>query len=139
MNEIVLIVGLLVGQCTVTSYQSIKSQTDSSPHFTSTGVRTHHGGVAISRDLLCPICRTLHRRCGHHNYLNKLHYDEYIFIEKLGFYSINDVMGESIYDRTRHKRVPIHNHFDIWVGSLDEERAIKTQMQKVYVVKRTIK
>lgn len=139
MTDLILVVGLLVGNCTVTSYQSIKSQTDDSPNHTSIGERTHHGGVAVSRDLLCPVCRTLHRRCGHHEYLNKLHYGQYLYIEKLGFYKINDIMGETQYDRVLHKRLPIRNHFDIWVSSLTEERAINTQMKDVYVVKRTIR
>jgi 3D (Asp-Asp-Asp) domain-containing protein len=35
-----------------TAYNSIPNQTDSSPFHTSTGVRTHYGIIALSRDLL---------------------------------------------------------------------------------------
>lgn len=47
-----VIVGLLLGQMTITSYRSIPKQTDSSPHYTSIGEHVHPHGCAVSQDLL---------------------------------------------------------------------------------------
>ena len=126
MGEIVLFIGLSLSTCTITAYQSVKNQTDTSPNFTSIGERTHHGGVAISRNLL--------KQWG-----GPCDYGDYVYIEHLGIYKINDCMGGTQYDKKRHERIPINNHFDIWVSSLNEERSIKTQMQNVYLIKKEIK
>lgn len=132
MNEIVLFIGVMIGSgtCTVTSYQSVKGQTDSSPHFTSIGDHTHKGGVAASRDLL--------KRWG-----GPLDYGDYVYIENLGIYKINDCMGESECVSWKNKkctkRIPITRHFDVWVSSRKEEHQIGVQRQKVYVFTRSIK
>lgn len=126
MNEIILFVGLFIGTCTVTSYQSVRAQTDSSPNYTSIGDRTHKGGVAVSRDLL--------KRFG-----GPLDYGDYVYIESLGIYQINDCMGASQYDKLHHKRIPIKTHFDIWVPNRAEEHKIGVQHQKVYFLNRRIK
>ncbi len=140
MSTVVLFIGLLIGHCTITGYQSLKGQTDDSPNWTSIGERTHHGGVAVSRDLICKACRRLHRRCDHPEVgTGGIHYGDYVSIGNLGIYKVNDIMGDTMYDRVHHKRVPIRKHFDIWVSSLNEERKIGTQMQNVYVIKKEIK
>lgn len=139
MNELILVFGLLIGSCRITAYQSVSSQTDNSPYYTSIGERTHAGGVATSRDMLCPICRWLHRRCGHHVYLTKFHYQDRVYISQLGLFTINDVMGETRYDSSHHKNLLIRRSFDIWVGSLSEEKRIKPQMQNVYRITKEIK
>ncbi len=139
VNEVVLITGILLGNCTITSYRSIPTQTDNSPYYTSIGERVHQGGVAISRDLICPVCRHLHRRCGHKSYLSKIHYDDYLYIDDLGLFKVNDVMGETQYDKITHKRVKIRNHFDVWVHKYEDEKKIGTRYKDVYVIKRKIK
>ncbi len=126
MTEIILFVGLSLSTCTITSYQSLKSQTDSSPNYTSIGERTHKGGVAVSRDLL--------KRWG-----GPCQYGDYVYIEHLGIYKINDCMGSTQYDKLHHKRIPIKHHFDIWVNSTNEEHSIGTQLQTVYLIKKEIK
>ncbi len=126
MPEIILFIGLSLSTCTITAYQSVKGQTDESPNFTSIGERTHKGGVAISRDLL--------KRWG-----GPCNYGDYVYIEYLGIYKINDCMGSTQYDKVNHKRVSIHHHFDIWVSSLNEEKQIKMQLQKVYLIKKVMK
>lgn len=126
MTEIVLFVGLFLGNCKITSYQSIPSQTDSSPNYTSIGERTHKGGVAVSRDLL--------KRWG-----GPLNYGDYVYIEDLGIYKINDVMSATSYEKSLHKRIPIKQSFDIWVPSLQEEKKIGVQHHKVYFLNRRIK
>lgn len=126
MGEIILFVGLLVGTCTVTSYQSLPAQTDSSPNYTSIGERTHHGGVAASRDLM--------KRWG-----GPLNYGDYIYIEDIGIYKVNDVMGPTHYDKIHHKRLPIKNSVDIWVANLQEEKKIGVQHHRVYFLNRRIK
>ncbi len=109
----------------MTAYQSTPSQTDSSPNYTSTGERTKHGGVAVSRDLLCGACRKLHKRCQHPEDARKIHYGDWLYVHGVGFLRANDVMGAYTTERVRGKRVriPIKNHIDVWVGSLAEEKA----------------
>jgi len=43
---------LFNGVVTVTSYNSLVGQTDSTPNITATGTRTRYGVVAVSRDLV---------------------------------------------------------------------------------------
>src|SRR6185295_18965861 len=120
MNDIVLIIGLLLGNLTVTSYRSVPNQTDSSPYFTSTGERVHKGGAAISRDLL--------KRWG-----GPVDYGDYVLIEGFGIYKINYCMGQTKWDKVNHKRIPIKKPIDIWVSSLEEERRINISKRKVYL------
>lgn len=125
MNEIVLFIGILINSSMViTAYRSIPAQTDSSPNFTSIGDRTHKGGVAISRDLLT-------------RWKGPLNYGDYIYIENLGIYQVNDVMNDTTYDKQTHKRYKIRQHIDIWVSSHNEEKKIGTQQHRVFLIKGT--
>lgn len=126
MNEIILFVGVCLGSMTITSYQSVPSQTDSSPNYTSTGEWTHKGGIAASRDLMM--------RWG-----GLLNYGDYIYIEDVGIYKINDVMNSTSYDKVHHKRLPIKRSFDIWVANIQEEKSIGVQHHKAYFLNRRIK
>ncbi len=139
MNEI-LIIGLLIGNLTVTSYRPILEQTDSTPFNTSTRERVRAGGVAVSRDLLCGACRRLHKRCKHPDNLTKLHYGDWLYIEKYKYRQINDVMGDYTIQKVRgkKKKILIRNHIDIFVWTYKEEKAVQTQTLKVYKIKKEI-
>lgn len=134
LNQIIII-GSLLGNLTVTSYQSLVSQTDDSPLYTSTGEHVHSGGVAISRDLLCPACRRLHHRCKQPDNPTKLHYRDWLYSPKYGFLQINDVMGATKYDKKTKKRYKITNAIDIWVPSYKAEKSVGQSIQPVYKVK----
>lgn len=134
MTNEILIIGVLVGQLTITSYQSVPSQTDSTPLHTSTREHVFTGGVAVSRNLLCLACRRLHKRCERPESASRLHYGQYVFIDGFGIYKINDAMGETAMDRKTKKRRPIVNAVDIWVGSYSEEKEIGTQFKNVYAL-----
>lgn len=126
MNELILFLGILLNSnMTVTAYRSIPSQTDSSPNYTSIGERTHKGGVAVSRDLLS-------------RWDGPLNYGDYLFVEGLGIYRVNDVMNDTAYDRDKHKRYKIRQHIDIWVASYDEEKKMGVQHRRVFLMKRQI-
>lgn len=125
MSELVLFIGLFINSCTITGYRSIPSQTDDSPNYTSIGERTHSGGAAVSRNLL--------RRWG-----GPIEYGDYIFVESMGIYKVNDVMGATKYDKVHHKRIPIVNAIDIWCASYEEEKKIGVQTHKVYLLTRKI-
>lgn len=126
MNEIILFLGILLNsQMTITAYRSIPSQTDSSPNYTSIGDRTHKGGVAVSRDLLT-------------RWKGPINYGDYIYIEGLGIYQVNDVMNDTAYDKESHKRFKLRQHIDIWVASHDEEKKIGVQTRRVFLMKRQI-
>lgn len=133
LNEIIIIVSLL-GKLTVTSYRSVPAQTDDSPFNTSTGEHVHSGGVAISRDLLCPACRKLHHRCKQPANPTKLHYGDWLYSPKYGFLQINDVMGVTKYDKKTKKRYKITNAIDIWVPNYKAEHAVGLTVQPVYKV-----
>lgn len=123
MNEIVLFIGILLNSSMViTAYRSIPSQTDSSPNFTSIGDRTHRGGVAVSRDLLT-------------RWKGPLNYGDYLYINGLGIYQVNDVMNDTIYDKETHKKYKIRQHIDIWVSSHNEEKKIGIQHHRVFLIK----
>ena len=124
-----LLLSILVGSLTVTSYRSVSDQTDSSPFFTSTGERCCFGGAAISQDLLCGACRKLHRRCDHPDYTKKLHYGDQLYIKEIGFKVINDCMGkfntykvktDKGYKRLFKKQL---RGLDIWVSRKEDEKA----------------
>lgn len=106
---------VLIGNLTPTAYQSISSQTDSSPYYTATGERVHNKGVALSRDLL--------KRWG-----GPLDYGDLIYIEDIGFKFVFDCMNE------RHK-----NRFDVWVSSDKEEKEFDKKFRgrklKVYKIR----
>lgn len=135
MNALVLLT-VLVGNLTITSYRPVKEQTDDSPFHTSTGQKVRAGGIAISRDLLCGACRKLHHRCAHPEYAKKLHYGEWLYINDYGFRQINDVMGDYSTVRIKGKKVhiPIRQHVDIFVEKWSEEHAINVRRRLVYKV-----
>jgi len=110
MNTL-LIGALLLGNLTVTSYQSLESQTDSTPFITSTGEHVSRHGVALSRDLL--------RRWN-----GPVSYGDLIFIEGYGFKIVTDCM---------HQRKTMQ--VDIWVSTHAEEKAIGVRKGKVWLIK----
>lgn len=148
MKEIVL-GATLIAKIIATAYQSVPSQTDSSPFYTATNEHVRPGGVAISRDLLCGACRKLHRRCDHPEYPNKVHYGDWLFVDGIGFLQANDAMGKREHYTLRtnkgRKKVfkTIRNHIDVWVASRAEEHAFykkwdgKTvELWKIEVIKK---
>lgn len=100
----------LIGTFQITSYRSIKEQTDNSPFNTSTGERVSPDGIAVSQDLLCPRCLKLMARCNQID-TKKLHYGQWVYIKHVGLKRINDVMNK------RHK-----NRMDVWVATLEQEK-----------------
>lgn len=116
MSEVVLFIGLLLGNLTVTSYRSVPSQTDSSPYHTATGERVCKDGVAVSQDLL-------------KNGVVK--YGDWLWIEGIGFKRVNDTMNP------RHKL-----HIDVWVNSVKEEKAFHKKFKggkvRVWRIERSI-
>lgn len=123
-----ILISILIGKLTVTSYRSVPNQTDASPFHTSTGQRVKVGGAAISQDRLCGACRKLHKRCKHPEYDKKLHYGDYLYLREIGFVSINDCMGtvktykiktNAGYKRLFKKQL---NSIDIWVPYPEDEK-----------------
>lgn len=116
------LLAMTIGVLPVTSYQSVTTQTDSTPNYTSINERTAVGGIAISQDMLCPLTKQkkLHpaNKCVFS--YSKLHYHDWLYVQGLGLYRVNDVMNP------RHKR-----SVDIWVPSYEEERKIGKRMLKV--------
>lgn len=94
MNELVLLT-LFVGNLTLTSYRSVKEQTDSSPYLTSIGERVNNHGVAVSQDLL---------RSG------AVRYGDLLYIEGQGFKVVNDTMNSRI-----------NKSIDVWLETEAEE------------------
>jgi len=72
----------------VTSYQSVKNQTDSTPDLTAVNWKTGPGQVAVSRDLL----------------RKNFTFGRKIWLERLGVFTITDIMNE------RHR-----NTIDVWI------------------------
>lgn len=135
---------VFIGCLTVTSYRSVPGQTDDTPFYTSINEHVRAGGCAISRDLLCGACRRLHRRCDRPDNPTKLHYGDWLYIERYKFRQVNDVMGarEHYWVKTKHGRkrmfVTIRRHIDIWVGKWNEEHSVNVQHLKVYKVKEAL-
>lgn len=123
---------VLIGSFTVTSYRSVPQQTDHSPFVTATGERVKKGGIAASRDLMCPASffkasvMRLHKR---KNCIlkHRLHYGDKVYVEKYGWFRINDCMNK------RHKK-----RFDIWVKTYNEEKVLGTRKLKIYMTKNTL-
>jgi hypothetical protein len=126
---------VLLSTLTVTSYQPVSSQTDSSPFHTSTGELVTRGGVAVSRDLLHDTRPNLrpHCTCG------KLHYGDHLYISGHGIRYVNDVMGDSQCVRWANKqcvqRQLIRNWVDLFVWTYQEEKAVGVQRRQVYRIK----
>lgn len=133
----VVLIAVLIGELTVTSYRSIPSQTDSTPFHTSTNAGVEPGGVAVSRDLLCGACRKLHKRCAHPEYPKKIHYGDWLFVKGYGFRFVNDCMGatSSIRVKGKVKRRIITQQIDLWVSSYKEEKSVGVKKLEVYKVK----
>lgn len=100
---------MLITNATVTSYRSIKSQTDNSPFYTSIGEHTNVHGVAVSQDLL--------KQNG-----GPLSYGDLVYVEKIGYKFVNDCMAKRM-----------HNHIDIWVEEYSQEK----EFDKKWAGKRT--
>jgi len=130
------VITILVGTLTVTSYRSVPEQTDSTPFHTSTGAHVEPGGVAISRDLLCGACRKLHKRCRHPEYLKKIHYGDWLFIENYGFRFVNDCMSNTSTKKIKGKvkKFVIKNQIDLWVSSYKEEKSVNVKKLLIYKI-----
>src|SRR5258708_5305016 len=92
-----IFVAMIIGNLNITSYRSVRSQTDDSPFFTSIGEHVCKDGVAVSQDLLAD---------------GTFSYGDWIYIEDIGLKRVNDTMA-----------LKMKNHIDVWVGSQKEERA----------------
>ncbi len=93
---------------TLTAYQPIASQTDSSPTWTSEGDRTSKHGCAVSQDLL---------RSG------RVKYGDVLFVPGYGYRVVNDTMN------VRH-----HNRVDLLVFTRKEEQAVGEKRTTVYLL-----
>jgi len=115
MNELILAI-MLLGNFPVTSYRSVHNQTDNSPFITSTGEYVNKMGCAASQDLL---------RDG------IVKYGDLVYIEEVGFRYVNDTMN-----------IRIKRQFDVWVGTLAEEKAHDKQFGrrklKVWLIKKKV-
>ena len=125
-----ILLSILIGNMTITSYRSIPEQTDSSPFITSTGEHVTPHGVALSRDLL--------KRWG-----GSIDYGDYIYIEGYGIKVVNDCMADYwCLDREwrKGKRVCIkkkyiRNHVDMWVETHKEEKQVGWRMGYISLIK----
>lgn len=143
-----VIISVLIGQLTVTSYRSVSNQTDSSPYHTSTGQHVYSGGCAISRDLLCGACRKLHDRCKHPEYDKKVHYGDPLYVDRIGFFMVNDVMGQYktvvVKTKTGDRKIRMTQKMwvDLWVPSYTKEhqfhKSFGVNGHSVWKLKRTI-
>lgn len=110
-----ILIGLFVGNLQVTSYRSVRAQTDDSPFITSTGERVCRDGVAVSQDLLRS---------------KRIKYGDWLYVEGIGLKRVNDTMNK------RHT-----NHIDVWVPSLEAEksfhRRFKGKRVNVWVIKQS--
>jgi len=54
-----------------------------------------------------------------------VHYGDWLYIDGMGYFEVNDVMGAYTSHKAHGKwvRTVIHNQIDVWVGSLAEEKA----------------
>jgi len=113
---------LLVGPLTATSYQSVKEQTDDTPHLTSIGERTRKGGVAVSQDLLCGVNKKCRRNVKLVCNPAKIHYGDHLYVPGMGLLQVNDCMGLTKLNRETGARTAIKRSIDVWVGSWEEEK-----------------
>lgn len=134
-----IVIAVLVGKLTITSYRAVPEQTDSTPYYTSTNEHVRAGGCAISRDLLCPACRKLHRRCNHPDNTTKLHYGDWLYIDGYGYRQVNDVMGAYSVERVHGKKVrtPLVRRIDIFVWTWKQEHSVGVRDADVFNVKET--
>ncbi len=92
------VLAVLVATVTLTAYQPVANQTDTSPTWTSIGDMTTKYGVAVSQDML---------RDG------RIKYGDAVYIEGYGVRIVNDCMNK------RH-----HNRMDLLVFTYKEEKAV---------------
>jgi len=126
-------IAVLLGNMTITSYRSVKEQTDNDPFITSTGEYVHSNGVALSRDLL-------------YRWDGPVHYGDVVYMEGFGFKVVNDCMADWIcLDRPRPKtkqncllRKYQRKQIDLWVKTYKEEKAVGVKKGKMWLVKTTL-
>lgn len=97
-----------LGELRITSYRSIRAQTDSSPNWTSIGHHVHPFGCAVSQDLI---------KSG------EVRYGDVLVVPGFGKRVVNDVM---------HGRFT--RSIDLWVGSYKEEKAVGVRTGEVFVI-----
>jgi 3D (Asp-Asp-Asp) domain-containing protein len=110
-----------------TAYNSLASQTDSTPHITATGARTRFGIVAVSRDVLS----------------HDIPYGSLIRIRDLGHYysgrgagryqSMLDEHGLFIVEDTMHARK--QQQVDVWFPALSSARSWGVRRVEVEVIR----
>lgn len=111
-----ILVPVLLGHLTLTSYRSVPSQTKGVGHtveecmYTSIGERVNVHGCAISQDLLAS---------------GTIKYGDLIYIEGIGFKFVNDTMNKRLVKAV-----------DVWVQTKEEEHSIKVRQVKVWLIKR---
>ena len=123
-----VLIAILLGDFTVTSYRSVPNQTDSSPYHTSTNELVSPDGVAVSQDLICGACKRLHKRCKRPDNPTKLHYQDWIYIDQVGYKRVFDLMNK------RHK-----NSLDIWVRTKKEEKDFHKRFKNTRLITFKIK
>jgi 3D (Asp-Asp-Asp) domain-containing protein len=100
---------VFLGDRWVTAYQSRPEQTDSSPLYTSIGLRTSTNTLAVSQDWLRE---------------HELKYGDRVMVEGIGVRTVQDVMNR------RHKR-----RMDVWVRCTIEEHMIGVKRRRVWLMK----
>ncbi len=126
----VILLSILIGHMTVTSYRSVPEQTDLTPFITATGEHVTPHGVALSRDLL--------KRWG-----GPIDYGDYIYLEGYGIKVVNDCMADywcleyTLREGKRHciRKKYIRNHVDIWVSTYKEEKKIGWRKGYISLIK----
>lgn len=90
----------------------------------------------MSRDILCGACRRLHHRCKRPDNPTKLHYGQWLYIERYGFRQVNDVMGAYTTQRVKGKkvRIPIKRQIDIFVWSWEQEHSVGVRHLNVFTI-----
>lgn len=105
MTELLLSI-VFVGSLHISGYQSLISQTDSSPYYTSTGEHVSERGCAVSQDLL--------KVNG-----GPIEYGDLLYIDGIGFRFANDCMNKRI-----------HKGVDIWCKNREQEHRIFLKCNK---------
>jgi 3D (Asp-Asp-Asp) domain-containing protein len=115
MNTL-LLATVLISSMQVTSYRSVKNQTDSSPNWSSIGVHTNPMMLAVSQDLL--------KKNG-----GTLSYGDTVYVEDIGFKVVQDCMNKMYKNRA-----------DVWVSTYEEEKAFDKKFShrklKVWLIKK---
>lgn len=93
-----------LGEMIVTSYRSVRSQTDSTPFITSIGKRVNSHTIAVSQDLLKD---------------GIVKYGDAIYIEDVGIKFVEDCMNK------RYKK-----RIDVWVPSYTREHEFHKKFGK---------